>query len=140
MKKIVILVIIIICAWTAFQKGMESGKEKKKQEDYKKIEQVQTAMEKLAKTSATAAFGNENQWYVFDVRMMKEEGSGDHAFYQALKAELGEDFDSQLSNGDYIFAGVMPHLGSYRIYAGNPESEENMIYPDWNYSKLQSKE
>lgn len=119
---------------------MESGKEKKKQEDYKKIEQVQTAMEKLAKTSATAAFGNENQWYVFDVRMMKEEGSGDHAFYQALKAELGEDFDSQLSNGDYIFAGVMPHLGSYRIYAGNPESEENMIYPDWNYSKLQSKE
>ena len=52
----------------------------------------------------------------------------------------GKFFYSKLSNGDYIFVGVFPLRGSYRIYAGDPADSDSMIYPEWKYKKLEKKD
>ena len=56
--------------------------------------------------------------------------------YKKIREGLGENYNTKLSTGDYIYIGILPYRGSYSIYAGNPEDENNMIYPDWNYRKV----
>lgn len=132
-----IIYIIIVVALIAVGVTVYKGNEQKKTDgDYEKITMVQNAMEKLSKTSAIRSFDNQAQWYVFDVRVAYQ---NDSEFYNALKKELGEDFDSRLSNGDYLFAGILPTYQKIKIFAGNPETDDNMIYPDWNYSKLEAR-
>lgn len=60
----------------------------------------------------------------------------DDDFFKKLREDLGEDFNWKLSNGDSLFIGVLPYRNSYRIYAGSPD-ESHMLYPDWNYEKLE---
>ena len=105
--------------------------------DYDKIETVRQAVEQLAGTAAVKSVGtDQGQWYIFDLRLIYQK---DGEFYSKLAEKLGEDFDSKLSNGDYLFVGVFPLRGSYRIYAGDPANENNMLYPEWKYSKLEKK-
>lgn len=103
------------------------------EQDYAKIEEVKKAGEKLAKTSKVKAFGNQAAWYIFDVRAAYQK---EDAFNKALQAELGADFDNQLSNGDYIFLGVYPANQKIKVFAGDPANPENMVYPEWKYTKL----
>ncbi|MBO6300536.1 MAG: hypothetical protein J6N53_17030 [Lachnospiraceae bacterium] len=105
--------------------------------DYDKIETVRQAVEQLAGTSAVKSLGtDQGQWYIFDLRLIYQK---DGEFYTKLAEKLGENFDSKLSNGDYLFIGVYPLRGSYRVYAGDPANENNMLYPEWKYSKLEKK-
>ena len=60
--------------------------------------------------------------------------------YKKIREGLGDNYNTILSSGDYIYLGILPYRGSYSIYAGNPEDENNMIYPDWNYSKVKKRE
>lgn len=101
-------------------------------EDYAKIETARKEMEKLAKSPARAAFGDQGQWYVCDMRLMHQK---DDQFWSQMESDLGEDFDPKLSTGDVIFIGILPFRQSYRIYAGGAD-ESQMLYPDWNYEAL----
>ena len=106
--------------------------------DYEKIETVRKTMEEMSKTAEAKSVGSDQgQWYVFDLRVLKDKTE---PFYVKLREKLGKDFDSKLSNGDYLFAGVYPLRGSFRVYAGDPASKGNMLYPDWNYTKLEKKQ
>ena len=102
-------------------------------EDYAKIETARKEMEKLAGSSARAAFGDQGQWYICDMRLMHQNTD---AFWSQMESDLGEDFDPVLSTGDPIFIGILPFRKSYRIYAGGGD-EAQMLYPDWNYEKLE---
>lgn len=132
MKNIIILIIavILIVIGVSFVKGKE---EEKSQEDYKKIEALQVACEEIANSSYVNTLGNDRaKWYIFELEYIHQATNDAQA---ELETILGEDFKTSLSNGDSLFVGFLPYLGSYRIYAGGP-TDENMIYPDWNYKEV----
>ena len=139
MKKI-LTIVIIVAACVGIYFYVNHNKEIKAAEatnlDYEKIEAVQAAMAKVSRTSAVRAYDNQAAWYIFDLRLI--EGS-DNEFHKALKKELGDEFNTQLSTGDYIFVGVLPTYQKYRVYAGDPNIESSMIYPDWKYEKLEKR-
>ena len=101
-------------------------------EDYEKIETVRAEIAKIAAGSAMSDFDDRGKWYVYDLRLMK---SKNDELFKQLKADLGEDFDCLLSNGDPLFFGVLPFRGSWRLYAGTPD-DQHMLYPDWTYAAL----
>ncbi len=128
--------IIAVIYFAINQNKGESGS--KGASDYEKIETVRKAMEELSQTAeAKTVSSDQGQWYIFDLRVLKDKTE---PFYVKLREKLGKDFDSKLSNGDYLFAGIYPLRGSYRVYAGDPASKDSMLYPDWNYTKLEKKQ
>lgn len=136
MKKMIILLLILICGIFLFRSVTE--KKNETNADLEKIEQVQAVCEKVATSNAVYSFGQElNKWYIFDLELMLKEGN---LANKVFMNELGSDFSTKLSNNDRLFVGFMPALGKYRIYAGDPKREETMIYPDWEYKKVKQEE
>lgn len=132
------LIAVIIIGSVYFYIKSENDKNQQQQidavkQDYVKIDDVKNALIKVSKTSAVKSFSNPAAWYIFDMRAVYEKND---AFYTALKKEFGEDYDFQLSTGDYIFGGIMPLNNSIRVYAGDPQDENNMIYPEWKSTKI----
>lgn len=141
MKKIIPIILIVaigfgLFIWFTSPKNGGGTAIDKTAQDYEKIEKARSAMAKLAVSSEVKSFGNQAAWYIFDVRAVDQHDEG---FYKALKKELGDDFDSQLSNGDFLFVGVYPSMQKYRVYAGDPNASDTMLYPDWKYTKLEKK-
>lgn len=129
-----VAVIVVVIFAMKGKSGQESGGSSGVS-DYDKIETVRQAVEQVAGTAAIKSLGtDQGQWYVFDLRLIYQK---DGDFYSKLAEKLGEGFDSKLSNGDYLFVGVLPMRGSYRIYAGDPANENNMLYPEWKYTRLE---
>lgn len=132
MKKMIVLLLIIICGILLLKVTTE--KKNEINADLEKIEQVQAVCEKVVKSNAVYSFGQETaKWYIYDLELMLRDGN---AANKLFIEELGSDFSTKLSNGARLFVGFMPGLRSYRIYAGDPKQEDNMIYPDWNYKKV----
>lgn len=104
--------------------------------DYEKIETVRAAMQKVSGSSAVRSFSDQYAWHEFDLRAIYQH---DEEFYVSLREILGDDFDCQLSNGDYLFVGVMPANKSYRVFAGNVNIQTDMLYPEWTYTKLEKR-
>lgn len=100
--------------------------------DYETIEAARKEAETMAKASERSALGDQGKWYIYDMRLMYEKND---EFFTKMRADMGDDFDSVLSNGDPIFVGFLPFKKSYRLYAGKPD-EDHMLYPDWNYEAL----
>lgn len=139
MKKIFLpIVAIIICLMIMLflqQKNEQAALDQAAQiqTDYEKVDQVVAALKKVSQLAPVKAGINPTRRVYFDLRVMYEKND---AIYVALKSELGEDFDSKLSTGEYIFAGLTVK-GNPEVYIGSPASDEsNMVYPDWNYTKL----
>lgn len=133
MKKF--LFFLLIMALVAFGIYKYLDMQYQKEQDYEKIEKVRSALEKVVKSKAVYSFDNLGKWYIFDIRVAYQ---SDEAFYKALQEELGEDFDGKLSNGDYFFCGVLPVYESVKVFAGGTK-DNNMIFPDWNYTKLKER-
>ena len=127
-------VVLIVCGVSLF-KGKSSSPADKTKSDYETIEAVHKEMESLKNSSMLSKGGTGGQWNVYELGLMYQK---DDEFFKKLRDDLGEDFRWKLSNGDSIFIGVLPHNNSYRIYAGTP-NDGNMLYPDWNYTKLEKK-
>lgn len=136
MKKFVLVLILAVAALAVIFSRKERA-ENKKDQDYQKIEAVCNAMEKISKSNVGQSFDNQAQWYVFDIRVCYEK---DGDFHKALQDELGADFDSKLSTGDYLFVGILPSNHKYKVFAGDPANESSMLYPEWKYTKLQQKQ
>lgn len=148
MKKIIFVVILIIgfIFFDSFiSKQKINNKFAAKQEaasnieaDYDKIDKLTKAMNKIKDTSAIKAYSDPAGRYQFDIRAIYQDGAND--FHKALRKELGEDFNSQLSNGELLFAEIYPLKKSVKIYVGAPtQTNENMVYPDWKYTGLKKK-
>ena len=136
MKKIILLLLVLICGILLFRCGVEKKNETKA--DLEKIEQVQAVCEKVVKSKALYSFGAETvKWYVYDLELMLRDGNDANKLFIE---ELGNDFSTKLSNGDRLFVGFYPRLGEYRIYAGDPNREGTMIYPEWEYKKVKPEE
>lgn len=139
---IIFLLAVAIIAAVVFAMKGKGGSEAGGQaasgtSDYEKIETVRQAVEQVAGSAAVRSVGtDQGQWYVYDLRLIYQK---DGEFFSKLKDKLGEGFDTQLSNGDYLFIGVLPMNNSYRIYAGDPANENNMLYPEWKYTRLEKK-
>ncbi len=132
MKKIIILVIVALIIVIGVSL-LKDNKDNKAKNDNEKIEQLKNACGEMAESSYINSLGSdEAKWYVFELEFIHQPTN---ELQEQLEKILGEKFETSLSNGDRLFVGFLPYRGSYRIYAGEP-TEENMIYPDWNYSKL----
>ena len=132
MKRIILTafaVVLTVCS-VFLMTGCTGGGSSK--DDYATIETARSEMEKMAKSSTRSVLGDQGQWYIYDMRLMYQK---DNDFFNQMKTDLGDDFDSVLSNGDPIFIGILPFRKSYRLYAGSPD-EAHMLYPDWNYEAL----
>lgn len=125
------------CSQQQFFLLEEKTEKKNERSDYETIEQVQGAVVNAINAGALNIYENQVQWYIFDLRIMYRD---DNTFTRLLKKNLGEDFNTKLSTGDYLFVGVLPYRKSYRIYAGDPADENNMIYPEWKYNKLKKQQ
>ncbi|MCR5120396.1 MAG: hypothetical protein K6B44_12355 [Lachnospiraceae bacterium] len=141
MKRIILLLLmaaILAALYFGIVKknsGSDTGAADPTAADYEKIEAVKSAISEVASSSlVTKIAEDQGQWYIFDVGVIYEK---DGEFYKKLAEKLGADFDPKLSNGDRLFMGVLPFRKSWRVYAGNPSNEDNMLYPDWNYSGLE---
>lgn len=132
-----IVTILLFCCGIYFTLTNKESSAKKKNADYAKIEMVKDTMEKLSITRSIVHHGEQHNWYIFDIRVIYE--IDQNVFYKILRQELGENFDSQLSNGDYLFVGVSPRKQEYKIFAGDPKKEDNLLYPEWNYTKLEKR-
>ena len=133
MKKILLLILVLGLAAFGIYKYQDT--QKSREQDYEKIEQLRSALETVVKSKSVASLGNMGAWYVFDIRVAYQK---DEAFYKALRDELGEDFDGKLSTGDYLCCGVLPVYCSVKVFAGGT-SDSNVIYPTWNYTKLEAR-
>ena len=140
MKRLLFLLLmaaIIIALYFGIRKSIGPAEEPVDQTeaDYEKIEAVKNAIKEVASTSAvTKVAEDQGQWYIFDVALIYEK---DGEFHKKLAEKLGADFDPKLSNGDRLYIGVLPFRKSWRVYAGDPANENNMLYPDWNYTGLE---
>lgn len=135
MRKLLGIVILVVIGLFAFS-FFKDSKEEKKANDYETIETVRSAVSKAATLKNMSGYGNQAQWYVFDLRLIYQDSN---KFLDAIRAELGEDFNNKLSTGDYIFVGILPYKQSYKIYAGDPKDENNMVYPEWKSTKIPKK-
>lgn len=132
MKKLIALILIALIIYGVY--SMSAKKEEEKiNNDLEVIRQVDEACQKIAVSKQVFSLGDAGTWHIFDLELIyQKEGE----CYEAFVTLLGEDFNTVLSTGDRLFVGFLPFRQSYRIYAGNPRDEENMIYPNWNYSKI----
>ena len=132
MKKLIALIVIVLIIYGVY--SMTSRKaEEKVNNDLEIIRQVDEACQKIALSKVVFSLGDAGTWHIFDLELIyQNEGE----CYEAFVTLLGEDFNTVLSTGDRLFVGFLPFRQSYRIYAGDPRNEENMLYPDWNYSKI----
>lgn len=139
MKKLIIAIFAIAicaCIYVTVNREMEKKAEQKAlaiEEDYAKIEKLRKAMSKMAASKSDDALGGGVRWVMFDVAIANQDQG---PFFKKLKKELGSDFDSVLSNGDRLFAGMLVGFHKYKIYINNPRDDNFMIYPDWNYTGL----
>lgn len=135
MKKILTLAIIALIGFFIYNQ-IKTMQAEKIENDYEKIEQVQSMCETIVQSEYVYSLGsNAVQWYILELELIH---TSDTAPYNKMEEILGEDFKTKLSNGDKIFVGFLPYRNSYRIYVGEPE-ESNMIYPDWNYTELEQR-
>lgn len=134
MKKLIPLLVLIVIIAGVFL-YVKDSKQKKIDADYEKIATVETVAKKMVNSKYITEI-NKAQWTIFDVRAVYQ---NDNKFYQAIKAELGDDFDSQLSNGDYLFIGFYPLDKKVKVFAGDPQRPNTMIYPTWEYDKLEQR-
>ena len=140
MKRILVLLFmaaIVIALYFGIRKSIGSSDESVDQTkaDYEKIEAVRNAIKEVASSPAVMKVAeDQGQWYIFDVGLIYEK---DGDFHTKLAEKLGADFDPRLSNGDRLFVGVLPFRKSWRVYAGDPANENNMLYPDWKYTGLE---
>ncbi len=132
MKKLIALILIALIIYGVY--SMSAKKEEEKiNNDLEVIRQVDEACQKIAVSKQVFSLGDAGTWHIFDLELIyQKEGE----CYEAFVTLLGEDFNTVLSTGDRLFVGFLPFRQSYRIYAGNPRDEENMIYPNWNYSEI----
>ncbi len=136
LKKLCVVVIFVLIGVFVFSVSKNDKKEQTVN-DYEIIETVRAAASRVVETSAISAYDNQAAWYIFDLRAMYQ---NPNKFQEAMKNELGDDFNTQLSTGDYIFVGVLPYKRSYRVYAGDPNDANNMVYPEWKSTKIPKKQ
>lgn len=133
MKKLLVVAIIIIVGGLLLQSHFEKKKEENIAADYEKIQQLEDACYKVAYSPLIFTLGSrQDTWYIFELEFIHQPENDVH---EKLESLLGEDYVTKLSNGDKLFVGFLPYRQAYEIYAGKP-SDEYMIYPDWNYTKL----
>lgn len=132
MKKLIALIVIVLIIYGVY--SMTSKKEDEKvNNDLEIIQQVNEACQKIAFSKEVQSLGDAGAWHIFDLELIyQKEGE----CYEAFVSLLGDDFNTVLSTGDRLFVGFLPYRQSYRIYAGDPNNKANMLYPDWNYSKI----
>lgn len=132
MKKLIALIVIVLIIYGVY--SMRPQKEDTVEvNDLEIIQQVNEACQKIALSKEVQSLGDAGAWHIFDLELIyQKEGE----CYEAFVSLLGDDFNTVLSTGDRLFVGFLPYRQSYRIYAGDPNNKANMLYPDWNYSKI----
>jgi hypothetical protein len=132
MKKLIALIVIVLIIYEVY--SMRPKKEDTVEvNDLEIIQQVNEACQKIALSKEVQSLGDAGAWHIFDLELIyQKEGE----CYEAFVSLLGDDFNTVLSTGDRLFVGFLPYRQSYRIYAGDPNNKANMLYPDWNYSKI----
>lgn len=137
---VLVFVLLGFCAFTFINSKKEAQNKTKLEDDYQKIEAVHQALEKVCYNKVILEAPGQDHWTVFDLRIAFQQNN---KFYNALKTELGADFDTKLSTGDYIFVGIWPMNQKYKIYAipanGTVDDKVDMLYPEWTYKKLEKK-
>lgn len=134
-KRLVFLVIVVAIAIYVIHNQKEK-KEAAMAADYERIEQLQKECEMIAYSKYIFTIGDVHKWYVYELSLMHKD---EHEILNRMEQDLGEDFETKLSNGDKLYVGFLPFRQEYCIYAGKAGEDEYMLYPDWNYTKLEKR-
>lgn len=114
--------------------------QKEKQEvmtaDYERIEQLRQECEWIVNSKYLYTIEEVHAWNVYELSLIHKDET---ELLKRMEQDLGEDFETQLYNGDKLYVGFLPDMQMYRIYAGKAFEDEYMLYPDWNYTKLEKR-
>lgn len=94
------------------------------------------ATKSAASSCSLSSFGNQAQIYICDLRMVYDK---DGDFYKKIAAKLGSDYNTTLSTGDPVFVGIYPVNRAAKVYVGDPQDPNNMVYPEWKSTKISEK-
>ena len=129
MKKILLILIVIILIFTAKNK-YEEHRRQTHAEDLSWINKLISA---CSKTAASEKIFEATPYVYFDAGYIDSENSEPFIYMRSL---VGNDFKSRLSNGDTLWFLFDLENRTFEIYADDPEIKDNMIYPNWKYSKI----
>lgn len=134
-KRLVFLVIVVgIAIYVIYSQKVK--KEEAMAADYERIEQLRQECEWIVNSNYLYTIGDVHAWYVYELALIHEDES---ELLKRMEQDLGEDFETKLHNGDKLYVGFLPDMQKYRIYAGVANEDEYMLYPDWNYTKLEKR-
>jgi|GEM_PF-3155449 len=136
MKKLLVFALLTTVAVLSILEIKKTHDEKKAKEnlaaDYARIDTIITSLDALIHSPAVLEFGDARVIRQFRFRDIRDYKQG---FFWELLNRVGTDFNGKLSNGDVIYMQINAITQAFWIYAGDTETE-NMIYPDWNYTRV----
>lgn len=136
MKKMLVLLVIVVGIAIYVIYSQRQKQEEAMAADYERLEQLRLECEMIVNSKYLYMIGDVHAWHGFELALIHTD---ENELLKRMEQDLGEDFETKLYNGDKLFVGFLPDLQRYRIYAGKPFEDEYMLYPDWNYTKLEKR-
>lgn len=134
-KRLVFLAIVVGIAIYVIHSQREK-QEEAMAADYERIEQLRQECEMIVNSKYLYTIGAVHAWHVYELELIHKD---ENELLKRMEQDLGEDFKTKLHNGDKLYVGFLPDVQKYYIYAGKALEDEYMLYPDWNYTKLEKR-
>lgn len=136
MKKMLVFLVIVVGIAIYVIHTQREKQEEAIAADYERIEQLRLECEMIVNSKYLYMIGNIEAWHGYELTLMHKD---ENELLNRMEQDLGEDFETKLHNGDKLYVGFLPALQKYSIYAGEAFEDEYMLYPDWNYTKLEKR-
>ena len=136
MKKFLLLLLLISLCFAGWDYYSKNSARENAEADYEKITEVETALREVLPQYVQANFNaDERKEYWLTEEFMTE--NPDDKFVQLVNDKFGEDYKYTLTNGDHIVIHACNYNIGFQLFVDSPGNVREMIYPDWNYSKLE---
>lgn len=136
MKKMLVILVIVVGIAIYVIYNQKEKQEEAMAADYERIEQLRLECEMIVNSKYLYTIGNVHAWHGYELELIHTD---ENELLKRMEQDLGEDFETKLYNGDKLFVGFYPALQEYCIYAGEAFEDEYMLYPNWNYTKLENR-
>lgn len=136
MKKMLVVLVIVVGIVIYVIYNQKEKQEEAMAADYERLEQLRQECEMIVNSKYLYTIGDVHAWHVCELELIHKD---ENELLKRMEQDLGEDFETKLYNGDKLYVGFLPDIQKYRIYAGKAFEDEYMLYPDWNYTKLEKR-
>lgn len=136
MKKMLVFLVIVVGIAIYVIYSQKEKQEEAMAADYERLEMLRLECEMIVNSNYLYTIGDVHAWHVYELALIHKDES---ELLKRMEQDLGEDFETKLYNGDKLYVGLLPDMQVYRIYAGKAFDDDYMLYPDWNYTKLEKR-